>query len=241
VGNLTVNRAVCQALVATGEFEWMSTEVDAAEHSIEMQLPFLAHVLRGRERSVTLVPIMVGGLSSAAEARYGALLAPFLHNDPTTFFVLSSDFCHYGSRFDFTPYQPSAGAVWQYIEQMDHQGVEAIATLDPSVFAAYLNQCHNTICGRHPIAVFLHVCTLPSPPSALRSPRVHFDMNVLSIQSSSCFSYLLFPTVSVAGWAHRCFTPKNRLTISPFDYFIMRNRISARIPHKTVQSAMLLQ
>lgn len=38
---------------------------------------------------------------SCSEARYGQLLAPYLA-DPSNLFIISSDFCHWGSRFKFT-------------------------------------------------------------------------------------------------------------------------------------------
>lgn len=47
-----------------------------------------------------------------SEARYGSLLAPFLA-DPCNLFIISSDFCHWGSRFSYTftqPEQVGAGA-----------------------------------------------------------------------------------------------------------------------------------
>lgn len=36
-----------------------------------------------------------------SEARYGQLLAPYL-SDPSNLFIISSDFCHWGTRFKFT-------------------------------------------------------------------------------------------------------------------------------------------
>jgi hypothetical protein len=36
-----------------------------------------------------------------SEARYGALLSPYL-SDPSNLFIISSDFCHWGSRFRYT-------------------------------------------------------------------------------------------------------------------------------------------
>lgn len=36
----------------------------------------------------------------------GALLAPYL-DDPSNLFVISSDFCHWGSRFSYTFYDQS--------------------------------------------------------------------------------------------------------------------------------------
>lgn len=45
-----------------------------------------------------IVPILVGALSAENEAVYGRLLAKYV-DDPTNFFSVSSDFCHWGSRY----------------------------------------------------------------------------------------------------------------------------------------------
>lgn len=92
------------------------------EHSIEMQLPYLAHLTKGYlpftativyliplnvnrslmypfiRRDVALVPIMVGSVDARSEAKYGEILAPYL-DDPANLFVISSDFCHWGNRY----------------------------------------------------------------------------------------------------------------------------------------------
>ncbi|KAF7255497.1 hypothetical protein EG68_07377 [Paragonimus skrjabini miyazakii] len=47
---------------------------------------------------ISIVPIVVGGLSPEREMVYGRLLAPFLR-DPSTVFVISSDFCHWGKSY----------------------------------------------------------------------------------------------------------------------------------------------
>ena len=41
-----------------------------------------------------------------SEARFGELLAPYF-DDSRNFFVISSDFCHWGSRFSYTFYDRS--------------------------------------------------------------------------------------------------------------------------------------
>lgn len=43
------------------------------------------------------------------EARYGKILGPYL-DDPSNLFIISSDFCHWGSRFNYTFYDKSQ--VW---------------------------------------------------------------------------------------------------------------------------------
>lgn len=44
------------------------------------------------------MPILVGALDSENEAVYGRLLAKYV-DDPSNFFSISSDFCHWGSRY----------------------------------------------------------------------------------------------------------------------------------------------
>lgn len=44
--------------------------------------------------AIKIVPILIGSISSSKEAHYGQLLAPYLA-DSETFFVVSSDFCHW--------------------------------------------------------------------------------------------------------------------------------------------------
>lgn len=63
------------------------------EHSIEMHLPFIAKVMENYD--FTIIPVMVGSLSSEKEALYGEVFAPYLA-DPSNLFVISSDFCHWG-------------------------------------------------------------------------------------------------------------------------------------------------
>lgn len=45
-----------------------------------------------------VVPILVGALNADNEAMYGRLLAKYV-DDPANFFSVSSDFCHWGSRY----------------------------------------------------------------------------------------------------------------------------------------------
>lgn len=46
-----------QQLQATGLFEFMDLDVDEAEHSLEMQIPFLQHIMRCVLLSISIVGI----------------------------------------------------------------------------------------------------------------------------------------------------------------------------------------
>lgn len=61
------------------------------------------------------------------------------------------------TRFNYTYYDKKHGPIYKSIEALDRMGMEIIETGDADVFKRYLSEFDNTICGRHPISVFLHV------------------------------------------------------------------------------------
>lgn len=167
LGDLPLDVAALAALRATGGFDELSMAVDEAEHSLEMQLPFLAELLlHGPTRASPppgLVPILVGHTSAQTEAYYARLLAPYLEEEGNLF-VVSSDFCHWGARFEYTrtgspelaeTYRDGPHPENASIEGLDRAGMALIARRDAAGFRKYLMKEGNTICGRHPILVLL--------------------------------------------------------------------------------------
>lgn len=61
------------------------------------------------------------------------------------------------SRFNYMHYNKKHGPIYKSIEAVDKMGMDIIETGDPDAFKRYLLETGNTICGRHPISVFLHV------------------------------------------------------------------------------------
>ena len=82
-------------LSETGKFDIMDLSMDEEEHSIEMQLPYIASVMESKRESYTIVPILVGAIKPHQEQEYGKIFGPYLAN-PENLFVISSDFCHWG-------------------------------------------------------------------------------------------------------------------------------------------------
>ncbi|KAK4685780.1 MEMO1 family protein, partial [Tremellales sp. Uapishka_1] len=99
LGDLALDLETIDALRKTRLFERMSAETDEEEHSLELHLPYIKHVFG--EKVVKLVPLLVGRASRGV----AAVLAEYWH-DEKTFFIVSSDFCHWGTRFSHTPYYP---------------------------------------------------------------------------------------------------------------------------------------
>lgn len=182
--DLTLDAQVYEELQSTGSFEWMNLETDEDEHSIEMHLPYIAKVFENH-RDFTIVPILVGSLSPEREAHYGRLLSKYL-SDPSNFFVVSSDFCHWGQRFRYTHYDKSCGEIYQSIQQLDQQGMSIIEMLDTAGFTEYLKKYGNTICGRHPIGVLLNMVDNVRKTSNGKKISLKF---INYAQSSQCRSF----------------------------------------------------
>jgi MEMO1 family protein len=186
----------------------MSASVDQAEHSAEMQLPYLHRLLQLQYPDLKpkdyppLIPIMIGSTTPVVEAAFGRLLAPYIA-DETNAFIISSDFCHWGSRFSHTFYMRDAptpamsaltlpngvagsgkaadakdahksetlnqgtnlhltsktvrddARIYESIAHADRACMCAIATGEFLEFQNVLRVTGNTICGRHPIGVFM--------------------------------------------------------------------------------------
>ncbi|CAJ1425149.1 unnamed protein product [Effrenium voratum] len=182
LGDLPLDQETLAALRESKEFSHLPMHVDEAEHSVEMQLPFLAELLlpeseHGPKRpSVGLVPMLVGQVNAQSEARYGKLLAPLLQQEGTLF-VISSDFCHWGAQFGYTrvgstslarTYREGPHPDNARIEGLDREGMALIEQQDAEGFRKYLQREGNTICGRHPILVLLEaLSTCQSSPVAV--------------------------------------------------------------------------
>jgi len=174
LGNLVIDRETTAELQKTGKFEWMSQSVDEDEHSLEMHLPYIYKVLSrtfGNDASAfpLLTPIMIGNTNLSTEVTLGRILAPYLA-DPSTAFVISSDFAHWGSRFRYTLYrQPgnpsvnlasgskvSAGfPIHESIKSVDFDCMGACESGSHMAWSEILQETSNTVCGRHPIGVMM--------------------------------------------------------------------------------------
>lgn len=169
-GLIPLDVPILNELRATRAFSEFSVRQDEEEHSVEMQLPFVKHVMGDQE--FTLIPMVVGNTSPSTEAAYGRILARFFEM-PDTLFIISSDFCHWGERFGYTSLMEGPGVntpllppvaypterypVNAGIELLDRVGMEHITAQDLKSFQHYLGEHKNTICGRHPICVFLEI------------------------------------------------------------------------------------
>ena len=131
-------------------------EAFADEHALEIQLPFLQVALPG----VAVVPALVGDLDPEDAAALGAAFAALA--DARTLFVISSDFVHYGWRFGYVPFPATDPETVQTgLRRLDMGAIDRVCAGDGAGFTRYVADTGATICGRHPIELFLAVPPAP--------------------------------------------------------------------------------
>jgi len=161
LGRVRVDRAALRELLETSLFRADAVAFEP-EHSLEIQLPFLQCVLP----DVAVVPVLIGHLGEGDAERVGDRLTAVA--DPDTIVLVSSDFVHYGRRFDYLPF-PARGPdeVRAGVRRLDMGAIERVCAGDAPGFTRYVAETGATICGRVPIAVFLSMHRRRSPGQLL--------------------------------------------------------------------------
>jgi MEMO1 family protein len=162
IGDIEIDIKVRDKLVgACGDiFKISSQEDDITEHSLEMQYPFISKVFC--KSKAKILPIQVGQFSDILNRKNAAEFilksVPNLDSEKVLF-IISSDFCHYGAKFDYKPFfRNSKLSSNQNISIMDCNGFNHLNDPNPiTAFTEYLKSTGNTICGREPILLFLQI------------------------------------------------------------------------------------
>lgn len=149
----------------------MSIEDDENEHSFEMHAPYI-YKLTESSGTPTIIPIMISHSDEEFMSKISSILSEYLKDESNTF-VVSSDFCHWGSRFGYTRYTksgslndleslklvsrlPSNGlSISKSIEYLDKIATEIASTGSSAKWKEYIKKTGNTICGQKPIGILL--------------------------------------------------------------------------------------
>jgi AmmeMemoRadiSam system protein B/AmmeMemoRadiSam system protein A len=129
------------------------------EHSVQIEVPLLQYKLG----EFQLVPIVAGQCSAETCAKAGEILASLV--DADTLVVASSDFTHYGRRFDYVPFTQD---IAEGLKKLDMGACEFIRKLDAKGLLAYRDSTGATICGCVPIAVLLEALGKDTKGEAVR-------------------------------------------------------------------------
>lgn len=147
LGTVPLDRARSKALKAHPLIHTLPM-AHGSEHALEVQLPFLQTIFQ----DFRIVPILVGHLSDADYPEVAEAIGTQL--DESTLIIASSDFTHYGPRFDYLPFDTN---LKENLSGLDHQAFQKILQVDRAGFLDFKTRTGDTICGFRPIAVLLEI------------------------------------------------------------------------------------
>lgn len=89
-GEVKINDETTSKLIEKYKFIYYDEDADRAEHSLEVQLPFLQHWLYN---DFQIVPLIIGSDDLSISVKLAEALKPWFNSD--NLFVISTDFSHY--------------------------------------------------------------------------------------------------------------------------------------------------
>mgnify|MGYP000275532530 CR=1 FL=1 len=159
LGQVPIDREACDRLLRSSVFsahEW----VDAGEHSLELQLPFLQRVLK----DFRLVPLLIGQMGEADYVSAAQAIVPLL--DDETLLVASTDFTHFGPNFGYEPFRDD---VPNKLRELADQAARPLLRCDYDGFVAHLAKTDDTICGHNAVALLLRILSMQGGAQAVRT------------------------------------------------------------------------
>ncbi|QQO57319.1 MAG: AmmeMemoRadiSam system protein B [Thiohalocapsa sp. PB-PSB1] len=179
LGDIPLDRDALKVLQASALFR-SQPAAHVREHSIEIELPLLQQALTPGWK---LIPVLIGALQGDQYQMAADLLRPMA--DETTLVVVSSDFTHYGPRFNYLPFALDADTPAR-IRELDEGAIAHIRDKDPEGFLRYQQRTGITICGFRPIEILLRMLG----PEARIEPIAHTTSGELTGDYSNSVSYV---------------------------------------------------
>ncbi len=192
LGELQLDREVIEELGQYPMFE-VSREVHEREHSLELQLSFIKQALG----NVKLVPLVIGQLPDIADVRLvGQVIRRYLREDDLV--VVSSDFTHYGPRYDYMPFESDIAT--EKVRELDFEAMECLRNSDLEAFIQFHNRTKCTICGFFPCAVLLSMLPSTSKGELLKYATSRDVTKEDGVNSVSYLAVSFTDTESSGGW-----------------------------------------
>ena len=123
----------------------------AAEHSIEVQLPFLQFASKDNLKQLRIVPIMVAHGEDYRELGE-AIKRAVKESGKNAAIIASSDFTHYGVNYGYVPFSEN---IKESLEKLDKGAIAWITKLNSYRFIDYVEEKCATICGMYAIAALI--------------------------------------------------------------------------------------
>jgi AmmeMemoRadiSam system protein B len=124
----------------------------SGENSIEVQIPFLQYIGRGKDFSVALVSMAMQDFETVNEV--GKIIGNVIQKDGRRIIIIaSSDFSHEGGAYGRLP--PNNFSADQYARKQDQLAIDEIVKMNPKGLISTVYNKNISMCGYGPVAAML--------------------------------------------------------------------------------------
>ncbi|MDX2107366.1 MAG: AmmeMemoRadiSam system protein B [Candidatus Melainabacteria bacterium] len=176
LGDIGLDKKTTDLLLGCKNFQ-TNDALHEREHSLELQTAFIRHILG----EIEMIPMVVGSFKDQNHIRQCASKIANIQK-PGDLFVISSDFTHFGPRYDYVPFYDDISA---NIKKLDLMAYSLIERLELKEFLEFQSKTDCTICGFNPICLLLATLSKNSTSELLhyetsRNQGSDDDMNSVS-------------------------------------------------------------
>ena len=152
LGDLAVDEELAASIIDSHEAILCDRTAHESEHSIEVQVPFLQHLMP----TIRMVPVMVP--PSPEAAAIGKAVGRTVRECGRSVAVIgTTDLTHYGPQYGFTPQGVGESGLRWAKEVNDRRMIDRILKLDPDQIVAESVQ-HRNACGGGAVAATMAAC-----------------------------------------------------------------------------------
>ena len=150
LGMVRTDQDLARRLTAKGTIK-EDDDLHVEEHAVEVQLPFLQFVHSDVKEQLKILPILVSNDIDLQQLSID-LKEVLVDTGKNAVFVVSTDFTHYGRRFNYVPFSSN---VQENIGRLDKGAFDLIRKGDADGFLSYVEKNLATICGADAVALLL--------------------------------------------------------------------------------------
>jgi len=145
------------------------------EHSIEVELPFLQYLSKKLSIDLKIIPLCMQLVPySTLEKVAEQFVAVCRH----CFFVVSSDFTHFGPMYGYQPVKGEPANCLRFVKKADKELIEFICKIKPQKFWDTVQEKGYTVCGAVPITLLLLIMKkLRAKQGKLITYKTSFDVS----------------------------------------------------------------
>lgn len=179
IGTLATEKKIINSLSLHPSFT-INDEPFNSEHSVQMQLPFIKYFFK----DACVIPLIVGSITCTQALQLATELKKYIDQDSLV--IISSDFVHYGPRFD---YQPFNHHIPLQIRKLDSQAISLIEEKKCIPFEQFIATTGATICGKSAIKILLELLTI-NAFGAVEPRLISYDTSARFDDDKNSVSYV---------------------------------------------------